>query len=75
VRGWEWSLHWKRKIFDWKSVHGLELMSEINKVHLNTDNQDIWTFLGEEDGAYSVKSAYSLLYNNNRNYTRRKEIL
>ena len=59
--GWSWRLRWRRPRFTWESAMEEELLSLIIRKTLRKDRNDVLMWNGEQDGEFSVKSAYSIL--------------
>jgi len=58
--GWSWRLRWRRSRFMWESVMEKDLLSLIMRKTPRKDRNDVLMRNGEQDGEFSVKSAYSI---------------
>ena len=63
---WEWSLQWKRLLFETEIGMGANFLEEIQGVTINAHQQDKWVWLNDPSGIYTVRSAYNLLDNGSR---------
>jgi len=59
--GVEWLLIWRRNRFIWEISHEMQLLELLNGVNMSLDSQDKRIWLGENQGIYTVKSAYACL--------------
>jgi hypothetical protein len=65
VRGgdtWSWSFSWRRDLFAWENDLVEQLKDRLALVMLAPE-EDVWRWLPDEEGLFSVKSTYSHLEN------------
>jgi len=55
---WNWWLRWRRARFSWKSVMEGDLLNLITGKTLSKEAKDTLVWSGDQNGAFSVKSAY-----------------
>ncbi|GKV53880.1 hypothetical protein SLEP1_g60393, partial [Rubroshorea leprosula] len=61
---WQWTLHWRRSLYEWEKDNLTEMLGLINNLHPIKDQTDHWEWKHNKEGEYSVKTAYGLLSNN-----------
>ncbi|GKV02303.1 hypothetical protein SLEP1_g14756 [Rubroshorea leprosula] len=64
---WQWTLHWRRSLYEWEKDNLTEMLGLINNLHPIKDQTDHWEWKHNKEGEYSLKTAYGLLSNNNDN--------
>jgi hypothetical protein len=65
VSGRRWSFAWRRPLFQWE-LDLLALMLELLESVILTTDVDRWCWVPDEEGIFSVNSAYKLLVNESR---------
>ncbi|CAL0333597.1 unnamed protein product [Lupinus luteus] len=60
---WQWSIQWRRSLFDWEQAEVDDLNSILESVRGPSNSMDGWIWKNEKDGVYSVRNAYHLLLN------------
>jgi hypothetical protein len=58
--GIEWNFNWKRHLFMWEEEVLVSLKEDLEGVRLSS-HADVWRWNLEEDGVFTVKSAYNNL--------------
>ncbi|GKV37864.1 hypothetical protein SLEP1_g45836 [Rubroshorea leprosula] len=65
-KNWQWTLHWRRSLYEWEEDNLSELQRLIMNTHPTKDQKDCWNWRHTKEGEYSVKTAYALLSSNNQ---------
>jgi len=63
---WEWNLSWRRNWFKWEKPIVQDLYQELESCKPKKDLDDIWFWLGDRNGSYTVKSTYNKIRNDMR---------
>jgi len=58
---WRWNLRWRRARFEWESVLETDLVIHIFRANVKRQEQDIRVWGINENGCFSVKTAYASL--------------
>nr|KYP44284.1 hypothetical protein KK1_034248 [Cajanus cajan] len=59
---WEWQLRWRRNRFEWEVSQEHQLLQAIENTNFQRDQVDSWSWECEPSGMFSVKSAYTTIY-------------
>ncbi|GKV25986.1 hypothetical protein SLEP1_g35354 [Rubroshorea leprosula] len=62
---WEWSVQWRRSLFEWEKNKWSELQALLDISKLVQEQKDRWEWKHDKDGVYAVKTAYNVLSSNN----------
>jgi hypothetical protein len=57
----QWSFNWRRRLFSWEEDQVSQLQVLLDQVRV-TEEVDCWWWYPDPEGAFSVKSFYSLLF-------------
>ncbi|XP_068483406.1 uncharacterized protein [Phaseolus vulgaris] len=58
---WRWTLSWRRDRFEWEKELETELVTHISSVCVNKEQSDVRVWGNDENGCFTVKSAYLCL--------------
>jgi len=58
---WIWNLRWRRTRFQWELEQEKEMITAVERVHLNMENQDSLTWGDDSSSIFTVKAAYECL--------------
>ncbi|KAL8482942.1 hypothetical protein ACS0TY_025841 [Phlomoides rotata] len=64
--GWKYLAKWRRNLFVWEEEQAADLEREVCNVRLKNNLVDDWSWDRDKTRAYSVKTAYEVLAENNR---------
>jgi len=59
--GWEWSLGWRRNLFDWEQVQLKKLLEEVHNLCPVLEKADRWIWIKDLSHGFSVSYAYMIL--------------
>ncbi|GKU86994.1 hypothetical protein SLEP1_g1457 [Rubroshorea leprosula] len=62
---WQWTLHWRRSLYEWEEDNLTKMLEIINSTLPVKGQKDCWVWRYNKEGEYSVKTAYGLLSGNN----------
>ncbi|GKV30901.1 hypothetical protein SLEP1_g39668 [Rubroshorea leprosula] len=64
---WQWSLQWRRQLYEWEKDNVIELRGLLEKSQLVKDQKNRWEWRYDKEGVYPAKTTYDLLLGNNQN--------
>ncbi|GKV19224.1 hypothetical protein SLEP1_g29512 [Rubroshorea leprosula] len=60
-RNWEWSVQWRRPLFEWEKDKWFELQALLDNAKPEQEQRDRWEWKHDKEGVYVVKAAYNVL--------------